>query len=42
MNVVRLFSLGTTTAKDYLKAGTLRNFNLLEAKVNDVRHILTV
>ena len=30
MNVVRLFSLGATTdTKDYL-----RNFNLLEAKVN--------
>ena len=34
MNVVRLFSLGATTdAKDYL-----RNFNLLEGKVNPVRH----
>ena len=34
MNVVRLFSLGATTdAKDYL-----RNFNLLEAKVNPARH----
>ena len=34
MNVVRLFSLGATTdAKDYL-----RNFNLLEAKVNPTRH----
>ena len=34
MNVVRLFSLGATAdAKDYL-----RNFNLLEAKVNPVRH----
>ena len=42
MNVARLFPLGTATAKDYLKAGALRNFNLLEAKVNDVRHILTV
>ena len=31
---VRLFSLGATTdAKDYL-----RNFNLLEAKVNPARH----
>ena len=34
MNVVRLFSLGATTdAKDYL-----RNFNLLEAKVNPARY----
>ena len=34
MNVVRLFSLGATTdAKDYL-----RNFNLLEAKVNPTKH----
>ena len=40
MNVVLLFSLGTTTAKDYLKAGILRNFNLLKAKVNPWRHIL--
>ena len=38
MNVVRLFSLRTTTAKDYLKSGI---FNLLEAKENPVRHILT-
>ena len=41
MNVARLFSLGTNTANDYLKAGILRNFSLLEAKVNPVRHILT-
>ena len=34
MNVVRLFSLGATTdTKDYL-----RNFNLLEAKVNPARY----
>ena len=34
MNVVRLFSLGATAdAKD-----SLRNFNLLEAKVNPMRH----
>ena len=34
MNVVRLFSLGATTdAKD-----CLRNFNLLEAKVNPARY----
>ena len=34
MNVVCLFSLGATTdATNYL-----RNFNLLEAKVNAVRH----
>ena len=34
MNVVRLFSCGATTdAKDYV-----RNFNLLEAKVNPARH----
>ena len=34
MNVVHLFSLGATAdAKGYL-----RNFNLLEAKVNPARH----
>ena len=34
MNVVRLFSLGATTAaKDYLQ-----NFKLLEAKINPARH----
>ena len=41
MNIVHLFSLGTATPKDYLKVGILRNFNLPEAKVNPVRHILT-
>ena len=41
MNIVRLFSLGTATPKDYLKAGILRNFNLPKTKVNPVRHILT-
>ena len=38
MNVVCLFSLGATTdATDYL-----RNFNLLEAKANAVRHSYNV
>ena len=35
------FFLGTTTTKDYLKAGILRKSDLLEAKVNPVRQIPT-
>ena len=38
MNVVRFFSLGTTTAKDYLKVRIFAKLNLLEAKVNPARH----
>ena len=41
MSLVFFFLGTTTTTKDYLKAGILRNSDLLEAKVNPVRQIPT-